>query len=79
MIPILRKCLEELSKDGPNIDYVRGMIETLIEMNGPLLNPIMLSGPGKVTTLTPGVFHTAEAGIPARNVPEFVKDSVTTT
>lgn len=30
---ILKKCLEELSKDEPKLDYVRGMLETLIEMS----------------------------------------------
>lgn len=29
---ILKKCLEELSKEGPKLDYIRGMLETLIEM-----------------------------------------------
>lgn len=29
----LRKCLGELEKPEPNISYVRGMLETLIEMN----------------------------------------------
>ena len=29
---ILKKCLDELTQDKPNIDYVRGMLETLIEM-----------------------------------------------
>lgn len=31
---ILRKCLEELGKDSPKLDYIRGMLETLIEMQG---------------------------------------------
>ncbi len=29
---ILKKALEELSKDSPKLDYVRGMLETLIEI-----------------------------------------------
>lgn len=29
---ILKKCLEELSTGSPRLDYVRGMLETLIEM-----------------------------------------------
>ncbi len=29
---ILQKCLAELEKDNPRIDYIRGMLETLIEL-----------------------------------------------
>ncbi len=29
---ILRKCVEELKKETPNISYVLGMLETVIEM-----------------------------------------------
>lgn len=31
---ILQKCVEELKKDSPKIDYILGMLETLIEMSG---------------------------------------------
>ena len=31
---ILNKCVEELSKEDPRLDYIRGMLETLIEMAG---------------------------------------------
>ena len=27
---ILQKCLDELSKESPKLDYIRGMIETLL-------------------------------------------------
>ena len=30
---ILKKCLDELNKETPDISYIRGMIETLSEMN----------------------------------------------
>lgn len=30
---ILKKCLEELSKTTPDISYVRGMLETLLEVS----------------------------------------------
>lgn len=33
-INTLSKCVEELKKDAPNISYVLGMLETVIEMNG---------------------------------------------
>lgn len=35
MIPILKKCLEELTKESPKLDYVRGMLETIIEIQNP--------------------------------------------
>lgn len=31
---ILSKCVEELKKETPNISYVLGMLETVIDMNG---------------------------------------------
>lgn len=31
---ILQKCLEELKKDKPDLSYLRGTLETLIEMAG---------------------------------------------
>ncbi len=36
---ILQKCVEELKKETPNISYVLGMLETVIEMNGASLTP----------------------------------------
>ena len=34
-VSILRKCLAELNEDKPSLDYVRGIIETLIELEDP--------------------------------------------
>lgn len=31
---ILTKCIEELKKDAPNISYIQGMLETLLELGG---------------------------------------------
>ncbi len=33
-ITTLQKCVEELKKETPNISYVLGMLETVIEING---------------------------------------------
>jgi len=33
-IKILTKCLDELNTPTPNISYLKGMLETLIEMSG---------------------------------------------
>lgn len=43
---ILKKCLDELTTPTPRIDYVCGMLETLIAMNeanvvSPLIKPII--------------------------------------
>ena len=59
---ILKKCLEELNKAEPNISYLKGTLETLIEMSGntptvsngniylPVSNPIPLNNPSYTTT-----------------------------
>lgn len=41
---ILEKCLVELQKPEPKLDYVRGMLETLIDLDSkdvttPIINP----------------------------------------
>ena len=42
---ILKKCLEELSKDSPRLDYLRGMLETLVEMqNNFYISPLIPKG-----------------------------------
>ena len=40
---ILQKCLDELQKENPKLDYIRGMIETIIEMSTPY--PIKITPP----------------------------------
>ncbi len=40
MNEILTKATEELAKDAPNIAYVRGMLDTLLAMNGDQTKPI---------------------------------------
>lgn len=39
---VLTKCLEELSKETPNIEKVIGMLETIIEMSNsqPIISPL---------------------------------------
>ena len=34
MNPIITKCLKELGSATPRLDYVRGMLETLLELQG---------------------------------------------
>ncbi len=38
---ILKKCIDELSKDSPKLDYIRGMLETLYEMLEVSVKPIV--------------------------------------
>jgi hypothetical protein len=52
---ILKKCLDELSKDSPKLDYVRGMLETLIEIQNPILTIPSLVIPKNIV---PGMVHT---------------------
>ncbi len=44
--PILRKCLEELSKENPRLDYVRGILETLIDSQ-----PLLQTTPNGIQTV----------------------------
>lgn len=34
---ILQKCLDELKKEQPNIEYIKGMLETLILLSNPII------------------------------------------
>lgn len=36
---VIKKCLEALSKESPDLSYVRGMLETFVEMNGEEVHP----------------------------------------
>lgn len=50
---ILQKCLEELKKETPDLSYLRGTLETLIEMAG----GEVLTTPGNVMPYVSGL-HT---------------------
>lgn len=44
---ILQKCLDELKKESPNVDYIRGMLETLVEMGDiaqVVVRPVVVEG-----------------------------------
>ena len=51
---ILKKCLEELNKAEPNISYLKGTLETLIEMSGnnPTVSPPITIIPNEITNLS---------------------------
>lgn len=37
---ILQKCVDELKQDKPKIDYVLGMLESVIELSGATVLPV---------------------------------------
>lgn len=39
MNPIIEKCVAELGKETPSLDYIRGMLESLLVMNAPVPPP----------------------------------------
>lgn len=47
-INIIKKCIEELSKDTPRLEYVRGLLEALVEMQPQIYNPAPLQTPPTV-------------------------------
>lgn len=40
---ILQKCVDELGKESPKLDYVRGMLETLIEIEKPIVDQVLFN------------------------------------
>lgn len=44
---ILRKCIEALKADAPDLSYLRGMLETLLEMQEPII-PTITKGPMQI-------------------------------
>ena len=36
MINVIKKAIEELKKDSPRLEYILGLLETLVEMNEPI-------------------------------------------
>ncbi len=60
---ILNKCIEELKKDTPDLSYLRGMLETLMEMqNEPLVTKVYKD------LITPTAYKTTP--VPATNLDE---------
>lgn len=49
-ITTLTKCVEELKKETPNISYVLGMLETVIEIHGG--QTIVTQIPSSISTIT---------------------------
>jgi hypothetical protein len=67
---ILQKCLEELDKETPRLDYIRGMLETLVSMDEPVsykkdekgyIVPVTPTAKPKTETQDEGEILTAQA------------------
>jgi N-dimethylarginine dimethylaminohydrolase len=53
---ILKKCLDELNKESPNIEKVKGMLETMIEIDAPIQQQSGFPGmPNQVYNAAPGI------------------------
>lgn len=49
MNPIIQKCVEELNKETPRLDYIRGMLESVLLSSEPFPRASTL-GPGSTNT-----------------------------
>ncbi len=72
---ILQKCLKELESENVRIDYIRGMLETMLELSSKIIytpptTPLSQSG---VFSTPGGTFSTANAGIPSRSNLDEIK------
>lgn len=54
---ILQKCLEELKKETPDLSYLRGTLETLIEISGGV------EVPKNFTVTTPTMFSSTQISV----------------
>ena len=50
MNDVIRKCVDELSKEEPRLDYVRGMLDTLLSMNAPV-KTVSRNQPQEISTV----------------------------
>jgi hypothetical protein len=75
---ILSKCVDELKKDTPNIQYVLGMLETLVTMGNPMpvYPPIYSTGQnipvGNIPTY-PTIMSANNEHVDEEIIPDFVK------
>ena len=60
MIPILRKAVVELGKESPDLSYIRGMLEVLIETNSP--PKLMVTAPVFTASAAPTPAGTPSVG-----------------
>jgi hypothetical protein len=46
---ILQKCVAELTKDSPDLSYIKGILETLIDITGVATTKIIETSPAQST------------------------------
>jgi hypothetical protein len=63
---ILVKCLEELKKETPNIEYIKGMLETLIMLSGATI-------PTYVTTSTSQIKELVRSDETVEEIPAHLR------
>lgn len=63
---ILKKCLDELKKSSPKIDYVIGMLETLYEMQDDKPVEIRPVTPKQATVMSDGEGQALNAQVEAK-------------
>jgi len=63
MNSVIQKCVEELAKDSPRLDYVRGMLDTLLSMNEQPVQVLATSAAYKPVEVRAGVMPLVD-GIP---------------
>ena len=68
---ILQKILEELNKEKPSIDYMKGMVETLMEMSG--ASPVIKTLYETTNSEVKGTISRIPSDEPAEEVPAFLR------
>ena len=82
---ILKKCLDELQKENPRLDYVRGILETLIESlevsatssSTFTYNPPIIYNPPITTSVDEATMLENEAKAKLKSVENIINKSVT--
>lgn len=80
MKTLLRKCLDEIRKESPRTQYIEGILETLIELNGEKetrkLDPMPIIG--TIAPIDPTNGQPIKNPIVAANVAQFTGGRVET-
>lgn len=72
---ILEKCLQELNKESPKIEYIKGMLETFIALSG--ASPIISSINNQNVTEKIKELVRTESISDEESIPEFLKPGPT--
>lgn len=61
---LLKKCIDELAKPEPKLDYVRGILETLAEQEEKPVAPSLAVPPVTFVPVPPNPMKSANMGVP---------------